>query len=522
MSAIVQSDDEDLREEILGAALIQPPKQPGNYSARTQKRWSQGSQGSLSGATTDAVHSQLQQNHVFPAQLYSTESGRLFHAGKVLICLVGLPARGKTRLSVSLTRYLRWLGVKTHPFHVSDYRRAKFANFADDVPDDYFSAEPSTSTGAIVREAVLNECLGDIVSFFEKDRGQVAVYDALNVLKKDRAHVEALFTKRGIKVLFIESIVDDPEVIRRNVSNAASSPDYEGWEPKIAMEDYLKRINANTPIYERMNADGTEASLSYVKFVNFGDRLVTNNSQQGYLVNRIVFFLLNSRIKTGRVYFARCGKSDLDEYVDDEELNEEGLNYAEILATTLLDEIAERREEKNKSDLNIEDKKQTLRQPPTADGTKDDSFVVWTAPRKRTSETANPFRRRGITVRERYQLNQLHPGEVADLSPEEIKQRFPEEWQQDRLDPYHHRYPRAESFHDLAVRMEPLLLEMERMGGDILIIAHESALAVLYGYLMSCSCFEIPSLQFCREEIVEISYSPYENYARRIPVNSSL
>lgn len=535
MSAIVESDDEDITTTMTGCEMIQPPKYPGNYSARTQKRWSSSSRNSAGSTTIDGVHAYLSPNHIFPAQLYSTESGRLFHAGKVLIVLVGLPARGKTHLAVSITRYLRWLGVKTHPFHVGDYRRAAYSNFEDDIPQDYFSAAPKTEEGVRLRQQILNDCLNAITRFFENERGQVAIYDALNALPKDRLHLQETFSKKNIKVLFIESIVENDELIAKNVANAASSPDYIGWDPKAAKEDYLHRINTNAPIYTPMG-DGQESEhhLSYIKFINFGEKLVMNNSQYGYLINRIVFFLMNSSIKSGCVYFARCGKSDLDKYIDDEELNEEGLEYAERLTRKLLKHVAKRKkmEKKpsfvdalklnlNSSSLNsssdtLNMEKYEFRQPPTADGSSDDSFVVWTATRKRTSATANPFRKRGITVRERYQLNQLNTGDVSDLSQEEIKEKFPVEYEQDRKDPYHHRYPRAESYHDLAVRMEPLLLEMERMSGDILIIAHESVLAVLYGYLMACSCYDIPSLQFPRNEIAEISYTPYENVARKI------
>lgn len=53
--------------------------------------------------------------------------------------------------------------------------------------------------------------------------------------------------------------------------------------------------------------------------------------------------------------------------------------------------------------------------------------------------------------------------------------------------------------------METVILELEREKEDLLIIAHESALRVLYGYLMACSTQDIPGLKFPRNEIIEVS-----------------
>lgn len=44
----------------------------------------------------DAIHDLPDREELAPAQLYSTESGRLFHSGRIAIITVGLPARGKT------------------------------------------------------------------------------------------------------------------------------------------------------------------------------------------------------------------------------------------------------------------------------------------------------------------------------------------------------------------------------------------------------------------------------------------
>lgn len=71
------------------------------------------------------------------APLYTTASGLLFHAGKILVVTVGLPARGKTHISRALERYLRWAGVKTAVISLGDYRR-KVIGGAQKLPPDYF------------------------------------------------------------------------------------------------------------------------------------------------------------------------------------------------------------------------------------------------------------------------------------------------------------------------------------------------------------------------------------------------
>ena len=68
------------------------------------------------------------------------------------------------------------------------------------------------------------------------------------------------------------------------------------------------------------------------------------------------------------------------------------------------------------------------------------------------------------------------------------------------------------------MRLEPIILELEREQNDLLIIAHESVLRVLYGYLMACSATDIPSLEFPRDEIIEIIPASYNNGAKRVKI----
>ncbi|KAG7660455.1 uncharacterized protein J8A68_006036 [[Candida] subhashii] len=454
------------------------------------------------------------------AQLYSTESGRLFHAGKIIIALAGLPGRGKTHLSVSLTRYLRWLGVKTHSFHLGNYRRA---SAEDDITHDLFVPTPKSEKAHAIREKAVNECLNDILNFFKADKGQVAIYDAVNAIPEFRLELHEKFTELNIQVLFIESLITDDSMLIKNIEEAARlSPDYVNWDYEKAYKDYSERINVLAPYYIPMGSQDEEEQLSYIKFVNFGERIELHNSNYGYLINKVVFYLMNSRIKSGSVFFARCYKNSLD-YSYDPPLDEDGIKYARNLTRTLIDHLKSQGKNYIEENLKSTELKRELsvdeRQPAAGvDGVDDDSLVVWTSVKKRTIQTTKYFREKNIKIRHRIQLSQKNPGIVGNLSDEEIKQKFPDEYAQYDMDPYHYRFPRAESYHDLAIKIEPLILEMERMSGDILIIADDTVLKVFYGYLMSCSCYDIPDLDFKTDEIIEIKFNAYSNSAERIKI----
>ncbi|KAK5005455.1 hypothetical protein LTR28_007702 [Elasticomyces elasticus] len=145
-------------------------------------------------------------------------------------------------------------------------------------------------------------------------------------------------------------------------------------------------------------------------------------------------------------------------------------------------------------------------------------LTIWTSTRRRTVETSHYLASKGYRVRQRSQMSQLNPGVCERMSERRIRAEYPQEVAKHEADPYHHRYPRAESYHDLAVRLEPIILELEREQNDLLIIAHESVLRVLYGYLMACSATDIPNLEFPRDEIIEIIPASYNNEAKRIHI----
>ena len=115
------------------------------------------------------------------------------------------------------------LGVKVRVFHLGDYRRQVLGPHS--LPEDYFSASAKEDTQSL-RARVINMCKKDLLDFFDKENGQVGIYDAVNPTSLQRRSWKETFDKYGIQTIFVESLCDNQEIIEQNVRSVKiSSPD---------------------------------------------------------------------------------------------------------------------------------------------------------------------------------------------------------------------------------------------------------------------------------------------------------
>ncbi|KAI1788665.1 bifunctional 6-phosphofructo-2-kinase/fructose-2,6-bisphosphate 2-phosphatase [Ganoderma leucocontextum] len=433
------------------------------------------------------------------APLYTTASGLLWHAGKILVCTVGLPARGKTHISRALERYLRWTGVKTAVVSLGDYRR-KVLGGAQKLPPDYFTLGEKSAETIALREKVMEGCEQLIWDFFDSG-GQVVIYDANNGTRVRRNAIAEKCDKAGIHVVMLESSCDNEDLILSNIRSVKiSSPDYRGWDPEKAVADYYSRIKDHELHYEPVE----ETTWPFIRIINVGEKIMVNNIH-GYLQSRIVFFLMNIHNRFRTIYFARSGQSLIEHsYKADSDLSPAGWEYAERLKEFVLERRAKSLESRG-----IDPTERRL--------------VIWTSARRRSHHTGWPFLTHTasdpsppakVKVVERPQMSEINPGVWDGLTPEQVRQYYPDEWVRFVHDPYAYRAPRAESYHDLCVRLEPTLIELEREKEDLLIIGHASVIRCILAYLIGLPASEIPAIEVARGDLIEVVPTSYGVYSQ--------
>ena len=69
------------------------------------------------------------------------------------------------------------------------------------------------------------------------------------------------------------------------------------------------------------------------------------------------------------------------------------------------------------------------------------------------------------------------------MTYDEIKRKYPDEFNTRNEDKFFYRYPRGESYADLVARLEPVIMELERQG-NVLVVSHQAVLRCLLAYFL--------------------------------------
>lgn len=108
------------------------------------------------------------------------------------------------------------------------------------------------------------------------------------------------------------------------------------------------------------------------------------------------------------------------------------------------------------------------------------------------------------------------------MSIREIRARLPEEMKKWTMDKYRYRFPGGESQQDLALALEPLVMELERQQEPCLVISHSSTLQVLLGYFVGISMTpdKYHTLTIPRHTVIELIPSQCASSVCRVFVSS--
>lgn len=120
----------------------------------------------------------------------------------------------------------------------------------------------------------------------------------------------------------------------------------------------------------------------------------------------------------------------------------------------------------------------------------DRPLTVWTSTLKRTIATARHLPAHYNQLQWKA-LDELDAGVCDGMTYQEIADMYPEDFQARDEDKYNYRYRGGESYRDVVIRLEPIIMELER-SEDILIISHQAVIRCIYAYFMQKTQEESP------------------------------
>jgi len=384
----------------------------------------------------------------------------------LVLVMVGLPARGKTYTARKMVRYLSWKGMRTKVFNVGNYRRSLSGA---QVPHQFFN--PQNPEGMKARQQAAQVALQDLCGWLDLG-GEVAIYDATNSTKKRRSWVVETLKEKGHRCAFVENLCFDESIVESNIAQTKlGSPDYAGVKTQAAIADFRKRISHYEKVYEPIE----ETDWRWIKIIDAGRQIIVNRCDE-YLLTKIATFVMNLNIRPKTLWFSRHGQSMFntqDRVGGDSPLSPQGEVYIQSLARFFQDK------------------------PITQ---------IWTSTLQRTIQTASALE---YPKRHWKKLDEINAGICDGLTYEEIQLTFPDVATSRKADKLGYRYPQGESYEDVIERLEPVIFEIERSEGDLLVVAHQAILRALYAYFANRPREDCPYLSIPLHTVIQLQSQTY-------------
>lgn len=471
---------------------------------------------------------------------------------KLVIVMVGLPARGKSYITNKLTRYLNWLQHDCRVFNVGNTRRKSKLNAGPEqnpLPDSHPNSEaqspvqgavtggmsevkkakttehdasffnPNNKASTALREKWAMDTLDMLLDYVINGSGSVGIFDATNSTKHRRKKVLKRIQERSngeLKVLFLESICSDPAIIESNIRLKLSGPDYKNMDPELALKDFVGRLHNYEKAYESIDEEEEQIpGFQYVKMIDVGKKVVSFNIQ-GFLSSQTVYFLLNFNLCERQIWLTRHGESRDNvsgRIGGDSHLTRRGKKFAKALAKFMNFQREEfRKQQLERFSTRLELKYNSMFDPEdVAALPTEPNFCVWTSMLHRAVESGVYFNEQLYSVKQMRMLNEIGAGKCEGMTYEEIQDKYPREFELRLENKLSYRYPGVggESYLDVLTRLRPLITEIERTTDHLLIISHRVVLRILIGYFLNLQPSDIVQLDVPLHSLYKLETNPY-------------
>lgn len=233
--------------------------------------------------------------------------------------------------------------------------------------------------------------------------------------------------------------------------------------------------------------------MTYVKITNVGHQVVIHRIQD-YLQSRLVYFLTNLHIKPRSIWLSRHGESEynLDGKIGgDADLSPRGFQYAKLLPALL-----------RESGL-----------------PKDAPLTVWTSTLKRTNQTAEHVVTELCWEKLSWKaLDELDSGICDSLTYAQIAEKYPDDFKARDDDKFNYRYRGGESYRDVVIRLEPIIMEIER-SENVLIITHQAIVRCIFSYFMEVDQSKSPWMEVPLHTLMKLTPKAYGTQVEKFKAN---